>query len=83
MAISSTRRGLRARPKTKSTRFASHQAISASRAKPLSARSRIRTRGQRARIWPTMRATSSTAPAEASMLERRSLAASRCRPQKT
>ena len=50
MAISSTRRGLRARPKTKSTRFASHQAISASRAKPLSARSRMRTRGQRARI---------------------------------
>src|SRR5215204_3565580 len=29
-----------------------------------------------------MRATSSTAPAAASMLDRRSLAASRCRPQK-
>ena len=39
MASSSTRRALRARPKTKSTRCASHQAISASRAKPLSARS--------------------------------------------
>ena len=32
---------------------------------------------------PTMRSTSSTAPADASMFERRSLAASRCRPQNT
>ena len=67
---------------TKSTRFASHQVIRPSRAKPESARSRMRTRGQRDRIWTTMRATSSAAPALASMLERRSLAASRCRPQK-
>ena len=49
----------------------------------LSARSRMRTLGQRARTWRTIRATSSTAPAEASMSARRSLAASRCRPQKT
>jgi hypothetical protein len=54
-----------------------------SRAKPESARSRILTRGQRARIWPTMRSTSNTAPEEASMFERLSLAASRCRPQNT
>jgi len=57
--------------------------MSASRAKPESARSRIATRGQRARMWPTMRATSSTAPAEASMFERRSLAASSWLPQNT
>jgi len=37
---------------------------------------------QRARIWPTMRATSSTLPSAASALEKRSLALSRCRPQK-
>ena len=36
-----------ARPNRKSTPFASHQAISSSRAKPLSARNRMRTRGQR------------------------------------
>jgi hypothetical protein len=54
----------------------------ASRQKPLSARSRMRTLGQRARIWPTMRASSSVAPAEASMFDRPSFAASRCRPQK-
>ena len=72
-----------ARPKTKSTRCASHQAMVASRAKPESARSRMRTLGQRARIRRTMRSTSSTAPAEPSMFDRRSLAASRCRPQKT
>jgi hypothetical protein len=48
-------------------RFCSHQTISASRAKPLSARSRIFTRRQRPRIWWTIRAISSTAPAEASM----------------
>jgi hypothetical protein len=53
------------------------------RAKPESARSRILTCGHRARIWPTMRATSSLAPADASRFERRSLAASRCRPQST
>jgi hypothetical protein len=62
--------------------LASHHAISASRAKPESARSNTRTRGQHARTWATIRATSSTAPAAASMLERRSLAASRWRPQK-
>src|SRR5271166_4642779 len=38
--------------------------------------------GQRARMSPMMRATSSTAPALASILERRNLAANRCRPQK-
>ncbi len=55
--------------------MSSHQAIRSSRAKPLSARSRIRTRGQRARICADdPRATSSTAPAAASMLARRSLA---------
>jgi len=43
----------------------------------------MRTRGQRLRIWATMRAISSTAPAEASMFDRRSLAASKCRPQNT
>src|SRR6516164_11646914 len=42
----------------------------------------MRTPGQRARICATMRATSSTAPAEASMLAQRCLAASRCEPQK-
>ena len=61
--------------------FASHHAISSSRAKPLSARSTIRTFGQRRRMWATRRATSSFAPA--SMFERRSFAAKRCRPQKT
>ena len=45
MARFSTRRALRARPKTRSTRCASHQAISAAQAKPLSARSR-RCRGR-------------------------------------
>jgi hypothetical protein len=74
--------GLRARPNRKSTLLASHHAISSSRAKPLSARSRIFTRGQRARICATMRATSSVAPALASMLARRSFAASRWSPQK-
>jgi hypothetical protein len=43
--------------------LASHHAISASRQKPLSARSRMRTRGQRTRIWPMMRAISATVPA--------------------
>jgi hypothetical protein len=62
--------------------LASHHAISASRQKPLSPRSRMRTRGQRARIWLTMRATSSTDPAAPSMSARRNFAASRCRPQK-
>src|SRR5690606_3095688 len=52
-----------------------------SRAKPESPRSRMRVRGQRPRIWPTMRATSSTAPAAASWLDRLSRAASRWRPQ--
>ena len=78
-----TKRSLRASPKTKSTRLASHPRISASRAKPESARSKISTRGQRARIWATMRATSSTAPGDASMFERRSFAASSWLPQNT
>src|SRR6266849_9188310 len=42
----------------------------------------MRTLGQRLRIRATIRATSSTEPALASMLARRSLAQSRCRPQK-
>jgi hypothetical protein len=45
--------------------------------KPESARKQIAVLGQRARIWAATRAISSRAPAEASMLERRSLAASR------
>jgi hypothetical protein len=57
--------------------------MSSSRAKPESARSKMVTRGERARTWPTMRSTSATAPADASMFERLSLAASRCRPQNT
>ena len=55
--------------------------ISCSRANPESARNKMRTRGQRPRISPMIRATSSTEPALASMLERRNLAANRCRPQ--
>jgi hypothetical protein len=54
-----------------------------SRAQPESARSMTAVRGQRARIWAVIRATSSTAPADASMLERRSFAANRCLPQNT
>ena len=50
---------------------------------PKSARRMIFTRGQRARIWATIGSTSATTPADASMFERLSLAASRCRPQKT
>ena len=80
--ISAMSRSFFAKPKIKSTSLASHQAISSSRAKPLSARSRIRTFGHRLRICATMRATSSTAPAAASRFARRSLAASRWRPQK-
>src|SRR3954463_14251978 len=72
--ISSTRRSLGASPNPEAALFFSHQAIKASRAKPESARSRMRTRGQRVRIRATIRSTSATAPAEASMLERRSLA---------
>jgi len=48
-AISAASRRLRASPNTKSTRFFSHQAIIASRAKPESARKRMRVFGQRAR----------------------------------
>jgi hypothetical protein len=69
---------LRARPNRKSTRFSSQQAISASRAKSPSPRRMIRTRGQRARICSTVRPTSSTAPAEASMFERLSWPAPDC-----
>jgi hypothetical protein len=81
--ISSTSRGLRARPNRKSTRLASHQLISSSRQKPESPRSRMRTRGQRARICATIRAISCVAPALPSMLDGLSLAASKCRPQNT
>ena len=80
-AISATNRALRARPNTKSTRFAWRQAISASRANPESARKRMRVFGQRVRIWPTIRAASSTDPALVSMFEGLSLAARRCRPR--
>jgi len=52
------------------------------RAKPLSPRNRIRTFGHWLRIWATMRATSFTAPSAASRFARRSLDASRWRPQK-
>src|SRR5262245_25291368 len=71
------------KPNTKCTPFASHHAINSSRANPLSARTTMRTRGQRLRMWATMRATSSTEPAEASMSARRSLAANKSRPQNT
>ena len=43
--------------------------------KPCVGAQQMRRRGQRARMWSTMRVTSSTAPALASMLERRNLAA--------
>jgi hypothetical protein len=83
LEISAINRGFLANPKRKWTPFASHQAIIASRVKPLSARSRMRTFGQRSRMWATMRATSSTAPSAASMLATRSLEANRYRPQNT
>src|SRR5499427_5068751 len=67
-AIAAVRRTFLARPKRKSTLLCPHQCISCSRANPASARNRMRTRGQQARRWPTMRATSSTSPALASML---------------
>src|SRR6516165_2918683 len=53
---------------------ASHQAMSSSRQKPLSARSRMCTFGHRLRIWAMMRATSFTAPSAASIFARRSFA---------
>jgi hypothetical protein len=81
-AISATSRSFLARPNRKSTPLASHQLIKASRANPESARSTMRISGHRARIWATMRAVSSTAPAAASMSARRSFAASRCGPLK-
>jgi hypothetical protein len=49
-AIVSVRRAFLARPNRKSTPFLSHQPISSSLANPESARNRMRTRGQRARI---------------------------------
>ena len=69
-AISATSRSLRASPSTKCTPFASHQPIRVSRQKPQSARRMIVVLGQRARICCTMRATSSTLPAAASMFGR-------------
>jgi len=77
VAISATSRSLRASPNRKSTPLPSHQAIRSSRAKPLSARNRMRVRGQQARMRAITRATSSTAPAAASMSALRSLATSR------
>ena len=52
--ILATRRSLRASPNTYSTPLSSHQAISCSRAKPLSARRMICTSGQCSRIWAAM-----------------------------
>jgi hypothetical protein len=72
-----------AKPNRKSTLLFSHHAISASRAKPESARSRMRTFDQRWRMRATIRAISSTLPALASMLAGRNLAANRYRPQNT
>ena len=68
--ISAISRSVFASPNRKSTPLVSHQTISSSRAKPESARSRMRTHGHRRRIWATMRATSSTEPAAASMFAR-------------
>jgi hypothetical protein len=53
-----------------------------SRQKPESARMMISVSGQRVRIWATMRASSATLPAEASMLDERRRAHRRCSPQK-
>lgn len=52
--MASIRRSFFARPKTKSTPFSSHQAISASPAKPESARSTRRVFGHRVRMSSTM-----------------------------
>src|SRR5438067_2308519 len=82
-ATSATNRLFCCNPKRKCTELASHQAISSSRAKPLSARNMMRTFAHRSRICATMRATSSTAPAAASTLAARSLAANKWRPQNT
>jgi len=57
--------------------------VAGKRAKPESARSRMRTFGQLPRIRATIRAISSTAPAEASMSALRSFVARRWRPQNT
>src|SRR5260370_26233092 len=81
--IASTSRVLRARPNRKSTALFSHQAISASRAKPESARSRRRTAGQRWRMRATTRATSATLPALASTSAGRSFDTNKFRPQNT
>lgn len=82
VSISATGRWFLARPNRKSTLFPSHQRISSSRQKPLSGRSKMRVRGQWLQICVIIRSISSHAPAAPSMFERRSLAASRCRPQK-
>jgi len=62
VSICPTSRRFRARPNRKSTPLFWHHAIRSSRAKPLSARSRMRTAGQRRRICPTNRATSVILP---------------------
>ena len=83
-SVAISRRAARSRQSEQEvTPLASHQAIRSSRAKPLSARNRMRTRGHRRRTCATMRAISSTAPAAASRSARRSLATSRWRPQNT
>ena len=55
----------------------------ASRAKPLSPRRTMRTRGQRLRMCVTMRASSSLAPNHVAILAGRSLDANKWRPQNT
>ena len=76
------KRGFCAIPSTYSTPSASHQASNSSRQNPLSPRSQISTPGQRFRIRPTMRSSSSTVPSAASRSAVRRRAPSNCWPQK-
>ena len=79
-SISPTSRLFFARPNKKLIPY-SHTMPSAPRGQnPKSARSKMRTRGQRWRMRATTRAISSTLPALASMLAGRSLATNKCRP---
>ena len=76
-------RALRARPKMKSTPFASHQAMGSSRQKPESPRTAIRTEGHASRIRPAIPAGPPAAPSAASMSEGRRRATGTCSPQVT
>ena len=67
-----------AEDKVDSVRLASRHQLLAGKARI--GRCTISVRGHRVRIWATIRAIAATAAAEASMLERRSLAASKFRP---